>query len=713
MNNKTKKILSIAIAAVSLSAAFSFTACGDTAYKGDSLDGYKSDAAVSSNGGFAVEKGDYVYFINGAAENTDDNTYGKVVKAALMRVSKKDLEEKKVTESTVKTVVPSLLVEYNLKSGIYIYGDYVYYATPTTDKSLQGEVETDYLDFKRAKLDGSAAPEKGFLVRLDNNVANYRFVEQGDKVYLLYEEDGALKSYNVDDKKTTVLVKDAASSFFYSENNLEDGNVYYTMKAKPAVDTDNPGDPSYNQLYCVNVATTATTDASKASYTTSTGKTYDFDEKFLKEAGEDAGYDLSDYTTYPYVNLGTLVLDGVGVNSRVDERFNWNGNKDAFTPDGYTYEIKSSKNGGVYFTRTDVNKTSSDHENAKLYYIANDSYKTDWDVVKGNDSEKMEVVALDAGVAENVMYLYENGKHEYVYVAEDGTMIKESLTDKVVMAYKVNAKAEFLYTAGDYLYYYETGTNTNTVSRINYKGDANAYNPLLNNEEYKTVTFDYWTYNNAWYVPEILGNTMLFSSGITYNSTKNYFYVYATTLGDTATMKAYNEAYADVNEYIESFAVNKDLKNAMNYYFTTGDKTAFEAVKGLYTDYQKEKFGEFVSKVESGEYKTQDYFVQFVGKMTETDAEEIETSIGDYLLSEKEEVVEEESLPTWAIVLIVVGSVLVVAAAVTIPLVIVLKKKKAAKAEAEATVNAYKNKKKIDTTDDKSIDVYADENSEE
>ena len=42
-----------------------------------------------------------------------------------------------------------------------------------------------------------------------------------------------------------------------------------------------------------------------------------------------------------------------------------------------------------------------------------------------------------------------------------------------------------------------------------------------------------------------------------------------------------------------------------------------------------------------------------------------------------------------------------------IPLVIISKKKKVAALEAEATVNAYKHK--IDTTDDKTIDVYADE----
>lgn len=717
MGNKSKRILSIATAALCLSAAFSFTACGDTAYKGDQLDGYKSDAAVASNGGFAVEKGDYVYFVNGTEENTADNTYGDVVKAALMRISKKDLEEKNF--SSVKTVVPSLFVEYNLKSGIYIYGDYVYYATPTTDKSMQGEVEDGYLDFKRAKIDGTAAPEKGYLVRLADNSSNYRFVEVDGVVYLLYEEGSALKSYNVSTGKTTVLVKDSVSGFVYDESNLESGNVYYTMNVTPGIDTENSSTPDYNQLYCVNVATTATTDAAKASYTTSTGKTYDFDEAFMKKANkeakendEDEPYDLSDYSTYPYVNLGTLVFDGVGVNSKVDERFNWNGNSEAFTPDGYKYSIKRHANDGIYFTREDVNKTNSDMENAKLYYLSNAKITAGWNAVKGNEAANLEVVALNANAFSDAIYLHNENKHEYVYVASDGTLVKESLNGKVVMAHGVNAEAKLMKTVGDYLYYYETGTNANTLSRINYTGDADAYNALLNNEEYKPFTFDYLTYCSVWYNPEFIGNTMLFSSGITYNSTKNYFYVYATTLGDTAALNTVNEAYNDVKDYIDGFSVNKDLQNAMNYYFATGDKVAFEEVKDLYDEYQIEKFNEFVSKVEGGEYKKEADFVQLVSKMKDSDAEEIEESIGDYLREEKEEVVEEKGLPTWAIVLIVVGGVLIVAAAVVVSVVIV-SKKKAAKAEAEATVNAYKNKKKIDTTDDKSIDVYADEEATE
>ena len=90
MRDKLKKVLGIALATVCVSTAF--VACGDVAdYKGDALTGFDAAAPVSSNGGFAVEKGDYIYFINGQEDYTASNVYGEVVKAALMRVSKADL----------------------------------------------------------------------------------------------------------------------------------------------------------------------------------------------------------------------------------------------------------------------------------------------------------------------------------------------------------------------------------------------------------------------------------------------------------------------------------------------------------------------------------------------------------------------------------------------------------------------------------------------
>ena len=119
----------------------------------------------------------------------------------------------------------------------------------------------------------------------------------------------------------------------------------------------------------------------------------------------------------------------------------------------------------------------------------------------------------------------------------------------------------------------------------------------------------------------------------------------------------------------------------------------------------------FIAKFTNNELKLEKTIVSIVGEMTAADAEKV---ANEWAATLKQEVKTEttKGLETWAIVLIVVGSVLVVAAGVTIPLVIVARKKKAKKAEEEATVNAYK-RKKIDTTDDKTIDVYADETAEE
>ena len=93
MWNKSKKIISLVAAATFLSAAFAMTACNKGDYKGDKVDYQPTAAEAVSNGGFVVEKGDYVYFINGEEDYTASNTFGEVVKGALMRIKKADLND--------------------------------------------------------------------------------------------------------------------------------------------------------------------------------------------------------------------------------------------------------------------------------------------------------------------------------------------------------------------------------------------------------------------------------------------------------------------------------------------------------------------------------------------------------------------------------------------------------------------------------------------
>ena len=724
MNKKWKRTLGVVMATVSLGSAIALAGCNGT-YTGDKLDGYVSNAEVKSNGGFAVEKGEFVYFINGLEDYTEPNVYGDVVKGSLMRIKKADLEAGNYDK--VKTVVPMLFAAQNFDAGIYIYGDYVYYATPTTDKNMDGEVESSWIDFKRAKLDGTESM-KDYYFRLAANDSNYRFVEEDGVVYCLYEEEGYLKSYDTTEKVSRVLAN--ADAYYYDTSDPTNPNVYYTMSVVVDADTDNSTTASYNQLYSVNAAARVESVGEKdgvASYKVKGGKEYKFDAKYLKEQsdeavkdGAEATFDPKDYTTYPYVNLGQAVLDGIGSNALKETQFN--GKKaDALTPDGYTYTVKSYANGGVYFTRTEVAKTSSDAESTKLYYLADKvTEAASWNVVSGNGSNELDVVAPDSTVVEAaILTMTESGVHEYYYLSENA-LYKAKVdengaeTEQIKMASNL-AGATLWMLDGDFLYYYQSasGGNGNSLSRINVTGTKEKYNTLLDEVEYQPITLSGVQFNSSWYKPEIFGNKVLFSNEQSFGSV-TYNYIYAANLPATqAEIKAINEKYKAVQEAIDEYSDNADLQDVMTYYFRTGKTDAYEAVKTLYEAKTEQKyFDDFKKKfsAETDKLELESYFFDLVGEMKEADVEAIDEAWANSLRSE-DKAEEESGLPGWAIALIVVGSVIVVFAAVLIPTLMVISKKKAKAKAAEETVNAYK-RRKIDTTDDKSIDVYADENAE-
>lgn len=742
MRNTGKKIFSI-VAATTLAAATLVACSGKQSYKGDALTaGYDPAAAVSSQGGFVVEKGDYAYFINGAEEYTAGNKYGDVAKGALMRI-KTDMS------GEAEVVVPSLFAAQNFDVGIYIYGDYVYYATPTTDKNLKGQVENSYIDFKRAKIDGSEAPMKGYFFRLATNTANFRFVtvpgvdrnaDGEEDVFCLYEEDSALKSYNTATGENAVLVKGAKSSFFFDKKDLANPTVYYTM----AVPYDDEGNTkSYDQLYSVNAAARVeSVNASTATYKVENGREYTFDAKHLKE--HDHSEDLNDYTTYPYVNLGTLVLDGVGSGSGEDTQYNNASEKDSARDEvqGYNYTIARYQNGGVYFTRKTVVTNSSAQSNTSLYYLT-DNRGAEWNTVTGN--KQLDVVATDTTNASDTA-LYEVTEkadgtrvHSYLYLSNNTLYLEpdaNGANEPEALAYNVTG-ATLWKTQGDYLYYYGTGTNGNSLSRINYKGNFNAdgeyidqkvksgdseeyilnplypdeYNPLLIKDEYKPVLISYVDWNSSWYKPEFVGDTLLYSNAQSYGAGSTaYNYIYATKLGSYDEVKAQNEAYEAVTDYIDDYSDSTSSQALIKYYFRTDGAMSEETAKLYDKDLLEEVQAKFATEGEDI-LKKESSFISLVGKMKADDKDAIADEWANSLLQVEEEETKDKGMPTWAIVLIVVGAIIVVAAAVAVPLIVVYNKKKAKKKEEEATVNAYK-RKKIDTTDDKTIDVYADEKAE-
>ena len=202
-----KKILfSLLLCLVMVISSLSLVACGDEEW--DNPSSMTNYGSVLSNGGFIAETEKYIYYINGFASYGEDNTFGKPIKGALMAADKSTF-----ASGNVKTeiVVPKLFVAEDYNAGVYIYGGYVYYGTPSTDLNNYGEVAKGEMTFTRTKLDGSST-ETFFTVDFLNYT--YRFVEKGGVVYLIYHnaETSSLMCYNTSNKTEVVIAKEDAKT---------------------------------------------------------------------------------------------------------------------------------------------------------------------------------------------------------------------------------------------------------------------------------------------------------------------------------------------------------------------------------------------------------------------------------------------------------------------------------------------------------------------
>ncbi len=449
MTKRATTIVCICAAAV-LAAGLALTAGCSKYYGGKSIGDIDENAAVSQQGGFLVEKGDYIYFVNGDASYTAENKYGDVVKGSIMRISRENLASRNYNK--VDTVVPLIVYSGNNDAGIFIYGDRVYYATPSTEKNSDGDVLNDYLEFKSTRLDGTKTM-KSYYVQVDSNTTEYRYVEMNDTVYLLYvaedesyydESTGVtnLHSVNTETGENTILAYNITSYIFDSDN-VSNPRVYYTM---PVMDYSSGSNFSYNQLY------TVTADAQYVEATDDTpgnGIILDedhspedvFGEEIIgwttQEEVEDDDDDDNDNDYDRYINLGELVYDGIGVldvdaDSTIGYAngytpFNYGYRNAKSTSDGldyscansvrYTFSLGAYTNGNLFYTRNTSNISNYLFDTVESDYISDGSVSSTWVPLDKHDSS--EKILTDGTSASSYMYLFDkNNKFAGIIYAE-------------------------------------------------------------------------------------------------------------------------------------------------------------------------------------------------------------------------------------------------------------------------------------------------------
>lgn len=221
---------------------FSFLGgCGFKALTG----GPNLNDAVTGNGSLSVQKGDYLYFVNGFVSTEDlvegDNVYNEVDNSAIYRV--------KLTNNELSYDEDELLLNAQLlipkvvgfeNAGIYIFDNYIYYTTPNTEKGENGTVDFGLIDFYRAKLNGTDVT-RIYKTDTTSDSTSFAFYKIGTNVYLTVFDGSKIVVVNTVNKNVTTISEDVSSAVlpnvttYNALNNTITENesyVYYTRTAK-------------------------------------------------------------------------------------------------------------------------------------------------------------------------------------------------------------------------------------------------------------------------------------------------------------------------------------------------------------------------------------------------------------------------------------------------------------------------------------------------
>jgi hypothetical protein len=259
-----KRILSVFLSFILITVAFAGCSNFTPLTGGPTL-----EASVSGNGGMAVRKGDYLYFVNGFTNSSalieGANEYGNEENSAIYRAELDSSGELMIDEEgnliNIEILIPKV-VGFN-NGGFYIFDDYIYYATPTILKDRSGAVRFDLVDFYRAKLDGTKV-KKLYATNDYPDTATFSFYKKDGDVQLVLFDGTDLISKKVSGSlgATNVMASDISGAmlpevtdYVYdtSIDNDTQGYVYYTRALN---DSDNTILELGNVLAKIEIGTT-------------------------------------------------------------------------------------------------------------------------------------------------------------------------------------------------------------------------------------------------------------------------------------------------------------------------------------------------------------------------------------------------------------------------------------------------------------------------
>lgn len=229
----------VILAAVCLTVIMAFAGCGGILLNG----GPSADAPVYGNGSLAVRKGDWLYFANAFKSyetvNVNENKYGNEKLSGIYRVKLNsnglvDVDDEGMPVGA-ELLAPQIAGYEN--SGIYIFGEYIYYCTPKTLNDKTGVAQKGLYSFERVKLDGTNHKTLYFT---DKGSSSFKVSYQqiGEFVYIIIRDGAEVRAIEVglkNDKVYNRLLAEDIVSVAFSDSDKNVGMfeqyVYYTKTA--------------------------------------------------------------------------------------------------------------------------------------------------------------------------------------------------------------------------------------------------------------------------------------------------------------------------------------------------------------------------------------------------------------------------------------------------------------------------------------------------
>ena len=426
----------------------------------------ESTSPVVGNGGLAVQKGEYLYFVNGYTSvsnlTSGDNKGGEEYSA----IYRTKLTNNEITYDEDGKIENCELVIDKIcgfeKTAIYIFGDYIYYATPNTEKVISDEsISSNFqlTDFYKAKLDGTGRTHI-YKTTEASDSTKFAFYKVNDvnEVYLALYDGTKLVFVNCS-SKTVHTISESISSVampvvpnYNAENNqISKGAsyIYYTRSG-----TDDEALANGNVACCAKIGENKEIVLATGTYTYTVKSATNEALVFTKKTS----YDLNanNYAiTYNYDAQGNIALD--------------------------------LQNGGVQLDSTahsDILLCTYEDGNCVGMISKNSSNKLVFiDIVNNNVNvldEDTELTMLTL----NGNYVYAYDSNNSIYQINYKTKAKKLIADASKTGDDAIAKPYFSATknfsvCGNYVYYFAT-----------YEGDETGYYlnriSTANQETYKT-----------------------------------------------------------------------------------------------------------------------------------------------------------------------------------------------------------------------------------